>query len=366
MKIKKIIFLIESIKSRGRERQFVELLSYLKDKPEYDLRVIIMSEEIHYTKFLTLNIQYQVIKRKWTKKDPTVFYKFFNALSKFRPDIIHVWGNMVAIYSIPYKLFNNTPLINFQIQTAPSKVGKGLLSHRLTFPFSDIIVANSAAGLKAFKAPENKSIVIFNGFSFERINNLKKPDIIKKRLNIKTRFVVGMVAAFHDTKDYRTFINAANQVINIRKDITFIGIGQGDRTIYKRMIYPDNSENILLLEAQQDVESIMNICDIGVLSTFTEGISNSIVEFMALGKPVIATNGGGTKEIVIQGETGFLIATENPNTLAKKILLLIENPELREKMGQKGNKRIKENFSIDVMGRKFDELHNLIVNKKKI
>jgi len=363
MKNKRVLFLIESIKSRGRERQFVELLSYLKNKPGYELQVILMNKEIHYKKFLNLGVPYHVISRKWGKKDPSVFYKFFSAINRFRPDILHAWGNMVAIYSIPYKIFKKTTLINFQIQTAPQIVNNNILSHRLTFPFSDIIVANSAAGLRAFKAPENKSVVIFNGFSFERINKLRSPNEVKKRFRINTKFVVGMVAAFHETKDYKCFINAANNVLNYRRDITFIGVGSGDRSEYIKMIHRDNREHIILLEAQQDVESIMNVCDVGVLSTFTEGISNSIVEFMALGKPVIATDGGGTKEIVIHGKTGFLITREDPNELSGKILFLLNNPELRKDMGLNGKKRIQRSFSLDAMGRSFDKLHDSIMHK---
>lgn len=324
-----------------------------------------MSEEIHYTRFLNLGIQYRVIKRNWTKKDPSIFYKFYAVCREYKPDIIHVWGNMVAIYAIPAKLFLGIPLVNFQIQTAPKKVSKGLLSHVLTFPFSDIVVANSYAGLKAFNAPKYKSIVIHNGFSFDRIENLENPDKVKKRLNIKTKYVVGMIAAFHETKDYKSYIIAANHILNVRKDVTFLGVGGGDRSIYEEMICPDHRSNILLIEAQQNVESIMNICDIGILATFTEGISNSLVEFMALGKPIIATDGGGTNELIIQGKTGFMVGVEESEMLFEKIIFLIENTEIRLNMGRNGNERIKNNFSITAMVQGFDDLHNTLLKGSK-
>ena len=86
-----------------------------------------------------------------------------------------------------------------------------------------------------------------------------------------------------------------------------------------------------LLGRQSDVESIINISNICVLTTNVkihgEGISNSILEYMAMGKPVIASCGGGTNEIVEDAVTGFLISPLSPRELAEKIEILIDNPE---------------------------------------
>ena len=97
----KILLFIESIKSRGRERQFVELLSYLISKGGYNLHVVTMSNELHYDKFLQLGISHENVPRIWKKKDPPPFYKFYKICKEFGPDIVHVWGNLVAIYCIP-------------------------------------------------------------------------------------------------------------------------------------------------------------------------------------------------------------------------------------------------------------------------
>lgn len=84
------------------------------------------------------------------------------------------------------------------------------------------------------------------------------------------------------------------------------------------MVKPEYKDNIKFLSSQENVESIMNICDIGVLASFTKGFSNSIMEFMALGKPMIATDGGGTKELVVDGNTGYLIPKKAHEILTKK------------------------------------------------
>ena len=111
------------------------------------------------------------------------------------------------------------------------------------------------------------------------------------------------------------------------------------------------------LGKKSDIELYINTIDVGILATFTEGISNSIMEFMAAGKPVIASSGGGTKEIVDDGKTGFLVNTSDAEGLAVKIELLLDNSDLRLKMGQEGQARIRNFFSIDEMAKQFLTLY---------
>ena len=113
-----------------------------------------------------------------------------------------------------------------------------------------------------------------------------------------------------------------------------------------------------------DVESIIKEIDIGVLLSkkgHAEGLSNSIMEYMAAGKPVIATNTGGNPELVIEGETGYLIPHEDVEELTKKIIFLLERPQEREKMGIKGRERIEKDFSMDRMVKQFIELYKEVI-----
>jgi glycosyltransferase involved in cell wall biosynthesis len=88
-----------------------------------------------------------------------------------------------------------------------------------------------------------------------------------------------------------------------------------------------------------------------------EGISNSIMEYMALGKPVIATNSGGTNEIVINNDTGFLITDNKVEVVVEKIEYLLNNPEISRSMGYRGRERIKKYFSIEKMIQEFINLY---------
>jgi glycosyltransferase involved in cell wall biosynthesis len=149
-----------------------------------------------------------------------------------------------------------------------------------------------------------------------------------------------------------------------RSDITFLAIGKDtDSSTSIQLIKNKYRENFRLLGNTSGVESYVNIMDVCVLSTFTEGISNSIIEYMALGKPVIATEGGGTNELVIDGFTGYLVPPENPDLLSNKIDFLLNHPEIRAKMGTNGKTRIATNFSIENMVEKYIESYKNCLSK---
>jgi len=353
----KILYYIEGLGSGGKERRLVELIKALSNYPDIKMELVLTREEIHYQDVLTSGIKINYTYRKGLKKDPKVFYKFYNIVKEFKPDIINVWGNMLAVYAIPAKILLGVPMINNQITNAPLKIQGGLLSHKFTFLFSDRIIANTYAGLKSYNAPKNKSSVIHNGFDFSRIKNVEDKDKIRKTFQIETQYVVGMVATFYPIKDYKTYINAAISILSKRKDVTFLCIGAGDDTEYREMVPEHFKMNIKFLGRQKNVESIMNICDIGVLSTYTEGISNSLMEFMALGKPVIATDGGGTSELVVHGESGYLVPAVSPDEMADKIEYLLNCSDCIQKMGKSGIDRIKHEFSLNKMIESFIKIY---------
>jgi len=348
----KILFFSECLASGGKERRLVELIKVLKLDPDIEFELVLMSEDINYEEVLNLDITINFIIRK-TKKDISVFNKFYRLCKNYTPDIVHCWDTMTAIYIAPISKLLHLKFVNGIVIDAPRKqniFNKYWLRAKLTFPLADIIIGNSKAGLKAYNAPVKKSIVIYNGFNFNRIENIIPEKTIREQLKIDTKYVVGMVATYSEFKDYPTYLRAAQIILGKRKDTTFIAIGKNtDSVLLKNAIDFKLRDHIRLLGMKSDIESFVNMMDICILSTFTEGISNSILEYMALGKPVIATSGGGTCEILEDNMTGFLVSQSNPIELAGKIELLLNDPPLRLKMGNNGKNRIINAFSIDKM-----------------
>lgn len=366
----RILFFTESLIIGGKERRLLELIKYLKQNTDHIIALVISEPIIQYEYAYKLEIPIIIIKRAGLKYDPLPFIKFYKYCREFSPDIIHAWGRMTTFYAIPSKLLTRIPLVSSMIADARKNFGFFSFDNiffKCDIVFSDVILSNSKAGLDAYNLTSAKAKVILNGVHIERFQRNFETDKVKEKLGIKTSFVVIMAAAFTVNKDYDLFLKVAKETKKFRNDVTFIGAGDGPnwRSINQKVI-EESIENVLLIGKDDDIESIISASDIGLLCTYSEGISNSIIEYMALGKPVISTDiNGGSKEIIIEGVTGF--CTERcSGKIVEKINLLLNNNELRISMGIEGVKRINNGFSIKRMGRDFLDLYsNVLTNKTR-
>ena len=361
---------IDSMGKGGKERRLLELLKGFRSYPDVRCELVLLSKRVDYPEVHELGIPIYMLERK-PKQDPRVFFRFFRIAKKFQPDIIHSWGSMPSVYALPTVRLLNITFINAMIADAPAFMKwyqAGPMRARLTFPSSKLVIGNSQAGLKSYKAPEGRRACVYNGYDFRRSENLEDPLEIRTRFNISTPMVVGMVGGFAPRKDYFTYIRAALNVLKTRDDVSFLAIGSGANLSTCKAMVPDKFSNrIIFTGAQQGVESIMNILDVGVLTTnhkiHGEGISNSIMEYMALGKPVVATRGGGTPEIVVDGETGFIIEPYSDEALAEKIIHLLDHPQQAQKMGTAGQERVKKHFNLKDMAANYYRIYQDLLGK---
>jgi glycosyltransferase involved in cell wall biosynthesis len=360
----KVLFFIDGLMPGGKERRLAELLKALHVDGSIDFQLVLMHRDVHYQEVIDIGIKIHYLIRK-SKKDPAIFGRFYSLCKQLKPDIVHCWDGMTAFYSVPICKMLKIKLINGMVTNAPSQqniFNKYWLMARLTFPFSDSIVSNSKAGLVAYKAPVKKSIVIGNGFDFSRLNQVFDTKIIREKYQVNTKYLVGMVATFSEYKDYPTYFTAAKMLLQQRDDITFFAIGNNtDSSVANQLVSWDNNHNIRLLGRCSDVEDLVGAMDVCVLASFTEGISNAIIEYMASAKPVVATDGGGTNELIVDNQTGYLIKIGDYQLLAEKINLLLNDKNLRDKMGDEGKKRIVENFSINAMLQKYITLYHTLI-----
>jgi glycosyltransferase involved in cell wall biosynthesis len=179
-----------------------------------------------------------------------------------------------------------------------------------------------------------------------------------------TMTAVAMVASISPNKDYDRFVKVAQKVTAIRKDVTFIGIGgycDGDDKYRNLVEITRDKPRIIFSGVIDEVEALVNACDVGILfsnkAVHGEGISNSIMEYMALCKPVIANNAGGTGEILKDKVTGFLVDNEEEDELVQMVLDLIENEEKNRTFGKKGREIIENVFSLKKMGESFEKAY---------
>jgi glycosyltransferase involved in cell wall biosynthesis len=195
---------------------------------------------------------------------------------------------------------------------------------------------------------------------------ISDPRGVREEFGISTRFIVIMVAAFSHFKDYDLFIDIAKEADGIRDDITFFAVGDGsDFNRIRKRVNDEKLGNVVLSGRQKNVEKLVAVSDIGLLCTKSEGISNSIIEYMAMGKPVIATDViGGSRELMIDGATGYC-TERNKDLIIELINRLLDNEGLRFSMGRLGKERIESKFSVGHMGEEFRSLYRDVMEEKK-
>jgi len=352
----KILFFIESLHSGGKERRIVELLKGLSKYKSISMELVLTKRGIHYTDIFDLNVKIHYVERKYFKKDPSCFLKFYRIARAFKPNIIHVWGNMVAIYALPAAKLLNIKFINGAITYALliKKFSKLWFISKITFPLSDILVANSKAGLRAHNFQQSeKHRVISNGYDFNR-NNVKPSDLSNELGIPKRTLLVGMIGSFSDAKDYKTYIDVAEKIVIRNKNVYFLCVGGGvNKKGIEDLVHKRKIKNIHFLGVRTDIENICKNLDIGVLFNNTdghaEGVSNAIMEMMASGLPVVATDAGGTPELIQHEVDGFLVEPFETDQIVNQIKALINNENKRKRIGIKAVEKINDKFSIEKM-----------------
>lgn len=236
------------------------------------------------------------------------------------------------------------------------------------------MLANSYAVAGAVRRIEkvkpSRIHVIHNGIDENRfqfqIENRKK---IREEFRIKdSEIVVITVANMRQMiKGYAYLIGAIAKVTAEFQNIRFIFVGDG-------ALRPDYEKQVSALKVRRfvnfagsrmDVKAFLDAGDIFCLPSLTEGFSNAILEAMACGKPIVATNVGGNPEAIENGAQGFLVVPKSAGELAKKILELAADPALRARMGAAGRQRLLEKFTLRKMIADYEEFYASLTGSRK-
>lgn len=289
----------------------------------------------------------------------------------FKPDIIHLYGFRVNIKWRPILWLLGFRYVIGTLEGLTNTGRTGLWRVKLdvwTSCFLKKYIAVSikiANYLKANGFPEKKLEVIYNGIEVDKYKSLlaEEKESLKKRLGIPLdSIVISCVANLRPVKGHVFLIDT----LSILKELNFSALIIGGGTLRDALIkYSQEKglkDKVHFLGQRLDIPELLSITDIFILSSLSEGMPVSLMEAMASGLPVVATNVGGVSELVVDGETGFFVPSRNPSLLAEKIKILIDNKTLRETMGIKGRARIKDNFTLEAMVKKTEELYKGLIN----
>jgi len=209
--------------------------------------------------------------------------------------------------------------------------------------------------------PPEKIEVIYNGLDLSEYQQTVKNKSLREELGLLNGTpLVGLIANFNfEIKGHIYFLGAAKKILGKVPDAKFVLVGDGPlRPRYEEVARELNiKKDVYFLGIRTDVPTIISNLDVAVLSSTNEGFSNVIMESMAAGKPVVATKVGGSKEMVSDGITGYLVPPADSQAMAGAIINLIQNPDKAIAMGSAGREVVKEKFTVETMVKKYEELY---------
>lgn len=359
----KLIHIIASLYGGGRERRMLQLVKGLAHDHKIEQTIITFSNKKDYNiDFQSLKVDIIYLNMKSSFHGFTLLNQTFRQL---KPDIVHSWCDNPTVMmstSILKHIYRYKYIAGFVADGNRLTKFKQKISMHINFQSAESIVSNSKAGLIAKNAPLYKSKVIYNGFDFDRLLHLPNLDNIKKSLNITTPYIVSMVARFTPSKNYQMLLDTAFELQKRRNDITILAVGKGELLeSFKEQTKKRNISNIIFTGFRNDVECIMKISTLSILFTneevHSEGVSNSIMESMAVGTPVIATDGGGTPEIITAGTDGFIVKPNDYKMAAEIIDKLLNDKSLLNKLSISAMQKIKNQFSLSKMTQEYLKLY---------
>ena len=218
--------------------------------------------------------------------------------------------------------------------------------------------------LNLFFFNKHKMHVIYNGFYIDRFFN-------ETPLTSRLPGVL-MIARFSSQKDHITLIKAAKIMKDKKKSCPIYFIGDGSRKHFdksQKLVEKLGLEDTVhFLGRREDVPELLAKYQISVLSTHYEGLSGVIMEAMAAGNVVIATNAPGVTELITHEKTGFLVPPKSPEILADRIISVLEHPEKYTQIVESAQKYILENFNVDIMVKNYEQVfreeYSKYINKK--
>lgn len=364
----KILFVINKFAGGGRERRLVQLIRGLDKIGGFELHATIFWDKIEYPEVeeTSLIIHHLSIKNRHDQ-----FQQYKLLVEDIRPDIIHSWietPTECLILPLLAKKYKCKYIAGFVADGNKIKSFIQRVAVKYTFAKADAIISNSRAGLIAKGAPLNKSHVIYNGFDDNRLSKANRNEK-RKELGITFKYLVTMAARINGVKDWDMYIDLAEKSADNQLDVQFLAVGNGEELeYYQQMVKQRQLKNISFIGRRTDVEEIIDASDICVLFTnnvrHAEGVSNFIMEAMAAHKPVIATDGGGTPEIIDNGIDGYIIPAGNVEKAFHYVCLLINNNDAIKVLGSNARQKIESKFTLSSMTESFVDLYQqLMINE---
>ena len=349
-----ILMIIGGLGAGGKEQQLLSLLKGIKERDNYSAILVAMnphgSREDEARQYVD---QLIIIERNYPFEFFSPLVRVIQIARRFRVSLIHSWGSGIwDLLGLCASRWLRIPFLHGGIQSAPTSLKFNNWVSKWSANHADGVVANSIAGLTAFGQEKNlKAKVIYNGLDVSRFEGIEPGQI---------EYDLCMVANFRKQKDHQTLVNAMALISKIfpQAKLLLVGHDAGTLTSTRMLVNQlDLDDSIVFVEDCLKPYHLIANSRVCVLATYTEGVSNSILEYCFLSKPVVATYNAGNSEIIIDGINGYLVESQSAEALTDKVILLLKNPELAKQLGTRGKEMVTEKFDVEKMINSFESVY---------
>ncbi|MDI6839416.1 MAG: glycosyltransferase family 4 protein [bacterium] len=367
---KKILYVDTPIEPPGGGQQSLLLILQGLDKSSpYFRPIVFIPNKCEFTKQLTnKNICYKIVRP----------LKLLSEIRKLNPEIIHC-NSATTRYAFYTALVSKLLCIPFiwHVRAVESAGWRDRVIAKLS---TRIIAISEAVKEKFSYVKVDKIRQIYNAVDTEVFKSGLDIEYLYNEFNIeKTKKVVGIFSRLDPWKGHRLFIDTARivkgslnkgipLVYNLHKDVIFLVVGEGEES-YKKQLFEyteihELKEDMIFTGFRKDIPELMNLCNVIVNTSIEpEAFGRTIIEAMACAKPVIATNMGGPKEIIEDKVDGFLLEPDAVS-IAKTIIELLQNQNLRNKIGKKAREKVIEKFSVEMQIKEIEKLYREVLAHK--
>lgn len=379
----RLVHCIGTMRLGGAEKQLAELICRLpRERFEQSLVLVQgggpLIERVKQAGCEVITLDYN---QKFSKFDPRCYGAMGYALGQFvrhlrqrRPHILHAqlyWANILSV--LAGQMARVPVILTSRLQLSHYKEGRPLLQkiENAANRWTTAIFANSEAvrqdAMKYEKVAPEKIKIIYNGVVLDDFEQ-PDPEPLRREFAVQPgELVLTAVANLHPYKGHDDLLRAVAMLRPKYPHLRAIlpGRDQGMRARLEALIKELKLESAAqLIGERKDVPRLLALADVVIHPSHEEGFSNSILEAMAAGRPLVVTAVGGNPEAVLEGENGFVVPPRSPEALAEAIEKLVSDAELRERMGKASRRRIETEFSMDRMIERFTAWYEELAARK--
>ena len=372
--MKNVLQFIGSFHQGGSERQAVQLARLLHEDKTFNVFAATLNKEgVLLDEIEKIGLPEIPEFKLKSFYDATFLFQLKKCVKFLREnkiEILHTHDFYTNVFGITAaRLAGVKCKIASKRETAAVRSKAQKIIEKRIFKTSAAIIANSQA-VKNYLTVEgvaaDKITVIYNGLDLSRLTPVEtnREKICRKFHlpdNEKIKFITLVANLRHEVKNQLMFLRAAKSVLQKFPDAHFVLAGEGElKTGLEKMAKDLGIEkNTHFTGRCEQISELLLISYACVLTSYAEGFSNSILEYMWAGKPVVATEVGGASEAIIENETGFLVESDDDKTMANRLIELLENEEMATRFGESAKKIVEEKFSLHNQLNKTLELYRI-------